>query len=107
MDWILGILTLVLPVTTGAVSYMLGKKKRNNDFLNDLQGSIDLLTTNYIKALNELTELRSENLELRTMQNKMLIEMKALKSENARLTEVVMDLTEKLDKIKSFTPKKN
>jgi uncharacterized coiled-coil DUF342 family protein len=99
MEWILGILTLVLPVATGAVSYLAGKRKRNNDFLVELQGSIDLLSEKYTKALNELTELRRENMELKLMQERMMREIEALKQENA-------ELNEKLANVKRITVEK-
>ncbi len=106
MEWLLGILAIVLPGVSSVVTYAVGKSKRKNDFLGNLQGSIDLLTEKYTAALDELTKLRGENLELRTIQQKMLVEMKGLKLENAELKRIINELNEKLENVKTITKTK-
>jgi len=106
MEWILGILTLVLPAISSVVTYAVGKNKRKNDFLGNLQGSIDLLSVKYTEALNELALVRKENLELRTLQQQMIIEVNGLKKENAGLRAEVAELNERLINIKTITKTK-
>lgn len=106
MEWLLGILALVLPAGSSAVTYAVTRNKRKNDFLGNLQGSIDLLSENYSKALNELACVRSENLELRTLQQELVIQVAGLKKENAGLRSEIAELNERLNNIKTITKTK-
>jgi len=106
MELLLGILTIVLPVISSAATYIVGRNKRKNDFLGNLQGSIDLLSVNYSKALNELNSLRGENLELRTLQQELIIQVAGLKKENAGLRAEIAELNERLNNIKIITKTK-
>ncbi len=106
MEWALAILTLVLPVVSSAVTWTVSKRKRNNDFLGNLQGSIDLLSVKYTESLNELAIVRKENLELRTLQQQMIIEVAGLKKENAGLRAEIAELNERLNNIKTITKTK-
>lgn len=100
MEWIIAILGITIAPLSSYISWILARRKRNNDFLADLQASIDLLTENYKKALNELTLLRAENIDLKSTQQEMLAQIKELKIENSELKEIINDLNIKL---KEFT----
>ncbi len=46
---------------TGIATWFVSKRKRNNDFLSDLQGSINSLSDNYTQTLNELVQVKMQN----------------------------------------------
>lgn len=91
------ILTVVLPMISSAVTWLLTKRKRNNNFISELQGSIDLLSEKYTEALDQLTIIRAENLELRTLQREMTNEIEDLKLKNNQLRKNIEYLKTKLD----------
>ena len=72
------IFSYVAPVLTAVAGWFAGRKKQNNDFLSDLQASINLLAEENKKLMAEVVELRKENAKLR-------IEVEEL---NARLENV-------------------
>ena len=102
MDWTL-ILSYILPVFTGLSGWLAGKRKRNNDFIGDLQSSIDLLSDKYSKTLNELIAMKEQNAKLLMGQATMAIEITALRGENASLKKEVEELTLKLENVKIIT----
>lgn len=89
MELIISILGYVLTPIVGAIGWVAGSKKRNNDFLKDLQDSIDLLSTRNKELLEEVIKLRSEVVKLKT--------------ENAALRAEVEELNRKLDNVKTIT----
>ena len=88
MDWITIISVCLTPIV-GVVSWFAGSKKRHNDFLKDLQESIDLLSEKNKELLKEVVELRSE--------------VAKLKTENAALCLEVEELNHKLDNVTKIT----
>ena len=54
----------ILAPITGIITWIVGHKKRRNDFLNDLQASINLLAVENKKLMAEIVELRKENARL-------------------------------------------
>ncbi len=54
------ILGYVMTPIAAAVSWFVSKKKQDNDFLGELQSSIDVLTTENKKLYKELLDLRKE-----------------------------------------------
>lgn len=85
---------------TGVVTWIFSKKKRDNDFLSDLQNSINILTQNYTGTLNKLVEVQRQNAELLAGQASMQQEIDKLKKENCKLIEKINELN-KLLKSKS------
>jgi regulator of replication initiation timing len=77
MDWI-GIISILIAPLSGVASYFAGRNKAKNDFLKDMQASIDLLAEENKKLMEQVVELRKENAKLR-------IEVEEL---NARLDNV-------------------
>lgn len=64
-DSLTTILGYVLAPITGAVGWLAASRKRRNDFLNDLQSSINLLAAENKRLITEVVELRRENVQLR------------------------------------------
>ena len=90
------ILTITLPyavsIGTFIVGLFAGKSKRNNDFLSELQTSIDLLSAKNKDLVREVIHLRDEVLQLR--------------SENAALRKEVEELNGKFSNVNTIAPKK-
>lgn len=82
---------LITAISSGslfsAATWFVSKKKRNNDFLSDLQNSIDILTKNYTETLNKLVDVQRQNVELINGQSSMNSEIEKLKRENCKLLE--------------------
>lgn len=66
MDFGTVIEMIVAPALTAAVGWVAGNRKRKNDFLKDMQESINLLADENKKLMSEVVELRRENAALRT-----------------------------------------
>jgi regulator of replication initiation timing len=62
--WITIIGYLLAPIS-GVASYFAGKKKADNDFLQNMQASIDLLAQKNKELMEEVIKLREENIQLR------------------------------------------
>ncbi|MBS4057759.1 MAG: hypothetical protein KGZ82_10625 [Bacteroidales bacterium] len=75
-----------------AVTWLVSRRKRNNDFLSELQNSINLLTENYTRTLNELIEVKAQNANLMSRVNELQIEVQQLKGENAGLLKKINEL---------------
>jgi len=101
---VLTILTpYVLSILSVIVGWFIGKRKRNNDFISELQASIDLLSEKYTETLKELISVKKQNAELMINQNSMALDMKELRTENAGLKREIEDLTTKLQDVKIIT----
>jgi predicted RNase H-like nuclease (RuvC/YqgF family) len=59
------ILPYLVSAITGAAGWFGGQKKQKNDFLRDLQESINLLSDENKKLMQEVISLRKENIDLR------------------------------------------
>lgn len=108
---------VIIPLLTGVVGWLVGRRKRNNDFIAELQGSINALVKKnaeqideIIKLRDEVVKLRSENFELSkevdrlTAANQQLTqEVEALRKENETLNRQIQQLTSQLDNVKTIT----
>ncbi|MDR1809202.1 MAG: hypothetical protein LBR34_02200 [Prevotella sp.] len=65
MNEIENIIGYAAPIITALVGWIFGRKKERNDFLNDLQASIDLLAEKNRLLMEEIVKLRGENAQLR------------------------------------------
>ena len=92
MDYFITILGYILTPIGGIIGWAFGSKKRNNDFLAELQASIDLLSTKNKELVEEVVKLRAEVLHLKT--------------ENAALRREVEELNSKLENVKTITKTK-
>lgn len=104
VDVILRVLNVLLPVATGIAGWLVGRRRRDNNFLGDLQGSVNMLTEKnsdlveqVIKLRDQIVDLRTENLELRKRQEVLIAENGALKQEVSRLKEENIKLAEQVD----------
>ncbi|MDR1811178.1 MAG: hypothetical protein LBR34_12400 [Prevotella sp.] len=59
------IISYIAPALTALIGWLFGRKKERNDFLNDLQASIDLLAEKNKLLMEEIVKLRDENAQLR------------------------------------------
>lgn len=75
------------------LSYFAGKKKRQNDFLQDLQTSIDMLAKKNAELLDELVKVKEQNVQLK-------VSVEQLTLDNEKLSEQVKNLTDKLENAK-------
>lgn len=108
---------IVVPIVTAVIGYFTGHKKRKNDFLSDLQSSIDMLSAKnrelvdeVIKLRSQVVTLREENLELTKSQDRLLkenadlrAEVAHLREENARQSELIEQLQQQLSGVKTIT----
>ncbi len=98
-DWdIIG--DYAIPVLTGIASYFVGRKKRKNDFLAEMQRSIDLLSAKNAELIEDVVKLRTKNVELLAKQDDFRLLLDDLKLENKLLKTKVDNLTKKLNAIK-------
>lgn len=95
----------IFSALTGIAGWLVGRRKRQNDFITDLQSSINLLAEKNRELLNEVISLRQQNAELLSNQAEMKKEMAALRKENAGLRKEVEELSEKLSNVKTITRK--
>lgn len=93
----------VLSLLSVIVGWFIGRRKRNNDFISELQHSIDLLSEKYTNTLNQLISVKQQNAELIINQNSMALDMKELRAENAGLKKEIEELTLKLQDVKIIT----
>lgn len=110
---------------SGIITWLFSKRKRNNDFLAELQGSIDILSKNYTETLNKLVEVQrlyaelkgsfdeltrnhgetlkqlgdvqQQNSELLKGQADMQSEITKLKNENGKLIRKINDLSKRIN----------
>jgi archaellum component FlaC len=85
---------------SGVLTWFVSKRKRNNDFLNDLQGSINTLSDNYTETLNELIQVKRQNAQLIFQVEQLQNEVKQLKEENSMLIRKLNELKKLLNKNK-------
>lgn len=109
IDWI-GIASVLLTPITGFFSFKAGKRTRNNDFLQQLQNSIDLLAKRNSELLQELITVKGQNADMQVAmktlsnENKLLSEgFSRLTEENQTLSKQVEFLTEQLANVKVIT----
>lgn len=62
----------------GAATWFFSKRKRNNDFIQELQASINNLTSSYTDTLNTLVDVQKQN-------SRLLINQDRLEQQNAAL----------------------
>ena len=88
------ILPYFVSILTGVAAWIAGRSKQRNDFISDLQKSIDLLSDKNKTLLQELINLRGENTNMRANQQEMQVSLTYLRRENRELREHVQELTE-------------
>lgn len=104
MEWT-AIIGYIFSAITGITGWLVGRRKQQNDFLSDLQGSINMLTEENAKLLRELIAVRKENAALMSNQEQMKIEIEGVRKENIILRAEIGELNERLSGIKTITRK--
>lgn len=105
MDFFATILPYLSAILTGVVGWFAGRKKQNNDFLKELQESVNMLAAKNKELLKELVEVRCENAALLRNQTEMKVEMEALRKQNSQFQEEIEMLNKKLENVKTITRK--
>ncbi len=88
--------TYIVPAITAAIGWLVGTRKRNNDFLQDLQSSIDLLSSENKKLLEDITAVNTEIVAVRKENEELKVAVEKLCAENSLLKEEVKQLKDKL-----------
>ena len=88
--------TYIIPMVTAAVGWFAGSRKRKNDFLQDLQASIDLLSSENKKLLADITSVNAEIVTVRKENEELKASVDRLCNENAQLKDEIRQLKEKM-----------
>ena len=91
------------PVITGIAGWWTGRRKQKNDFLSDLQSSIDLLSARNAELIKQVTELNATVIGLKAENSTLKAEIKAVREENQQMSDEITRLREKLDGVKTIT----
>lgn len=91
MEWT-EILNIVVPVITALAGWLAGTKKRKNDFLHEMQDSIDMLSSKNKELLEELVSMRKENAKLHGEIDTITTELTSLREEIKGLRESKREL---------------
>lgn len=92
------IIPYIVSVVTGVAGWLVGRRKQRNDFLSDLQASIDLLADKNKTLYEEVLRLRQENALLGT-------KVSELAAQNAQLKTEIEELNGRLANVKTITRK--
>lgn len=84
--------TFILPTVTAAAGWIVGSRKRCNDFLKDLQASIDLLSAENRRLLSDITAVNAEIVAVRRENEELKASVDRLCAENAQLKDEVRQL---------------
>lgn len=92
--------TYIIPLFTVAIGWLVGSRKRKNDFLKDLQASIDLLSSENRKLLADITAVNSEIVAVRKENEELKASVDRLCTENSQLKDEVRQLREQIKRQK-------
>lgn len=90
--------TYIIPLFTATVGWLVGSRKRKNDFLKDLQASIDLLSSENRKLLADITAVNSEIVAARKENEELKASVDRLCTENSQLKDEIRQLREQVAK---------
>lgn len=94
---------LLLPVATGVAGYLSGRRKKNNDFLGELQETVNMLTQKNHELMQTVVELRDTIITLRAENAELKSDVAALRKENLKLSSEVAQLREQLRGVRTIT----
>ena len=86
----------LVPMITAAAGWLAGKRKRRNDFLKNMQESIDILSMENKRLIEDLTTVNREVVALRRENGELKTSVDQLCKENAQLKTEVQDLRKQL-----------
>lgn len=92
--------TYIIPLFTAAVGWIVGSRKRKNDFLKDLQASINLLSAENKRLLEEITNANAEIVAVRKENEELKASVDRLCTENSQLKDEVRQLREQIKRQK-------
>ena len=98
MDALTFIGTYIIPLFTATVGWLAGSRKRRNDFLKDLQASINLLSAENKRLLGEITNANTEIVAVRKENEELKASVDRLCTENSQLKDEVRQLREQVAK---------
>ena len=90
------LISYAAPAVTAAAGWLAGRRKRQGDALKNMQESIDMLTGNNKKLLDDLAKVNDEVLELRRENTELKLSVDQLCRENVQLKTEVQDLRKQL-----------
>ena len=82
----------LVPIITAAAGWLAGKRKRRNDFLKNMQESIDILSMENKRLIEDLTTVNREVVALRRENGELKYSVDQLCKENVQLKEEVRNL---------------
>ena len=86
----------LVPSITAVVGWLAGKRKRRNDALKSMQDSIDILSLENKRLIEDLTTVNREVVALRRENGELKTSVDKLCKENAQLKTEVQDLRKQL-----------
>jgi septal ring factor EnvC (AmiA/AmiB activator) len=93
VPWYDIIVSVAVPLLTSVVGYYAGRHKRRNDFLQDLQESIEKLSEYNTKLIDDVTKLNKQLVDVKAENAKLSSQVQTLQDSNQKLTEQVEQLT--------------
>ena len=86
----------LVPIITAAAGWLAGKRKRRNDALKSMQDSIDILSLENKRLIEDLTTVNREVVALRKENGELKTSIDQLCKENVQLKTEVQDLRKQL-----------
>ena len=86
----------LVPIVTAAAGWLAGKRKRRNDFLKNMQESIDILSMENKRLIEDLTTVNREVVALRKENGELKYSVDQLCRENVQLKTEVQDLRKQI-----------
>ena len=86
----------LVPIVTAAAGWLAGKRKRRNDFLKNMQDSIDLLSVENKRLLEDLTAVNKEVIALRRENGELKYSVDQLCKETVQLKDEVRNLKNRI-----------
>ena len=86
----------LVPIVTAAAGWLAGKRKRRNDFLKNMQDSIDILSMENKRLIEDLTNVNREVVALRKENGELKYSVDQLCRENVQLKDEVRNLKNRI-----------
>lgn len=89
------VLPYVVSGVAGVAGWFVGRRKENNDFLNDLQQSVDMLAEKNRTLYEEVTDLRKDNSDFKVKVSELTTQNKILKDKLDNLSKRITSMGKK------------
>lgn len=90
----------LIPALTALTGWLAGTRKRKNSFLQDLQESINLLSAENRKLIQDITAVNNELISIKAENTQLRASVDRLCAENSQLKDEVRELRLQLSKPK-------